>query len=74
VTYTRCIKLQQLFFGVTINIRKVHLSFGKIMPEDDSEAAKKRKARRDFLEKSFGIGRGKLTSFTEADRGEDLEL
>jgi hypothetical protein len=43
------------------------------MPEDNSEAAKKRKARKDFLEKSFGIDRGKLTSFTEADRMEDRD-
>jgi hypothetical protein len=30
-----------------------------------------KKHRRDLLEESFGVDRGKLGSFTEKDRGED---
>jgi len=30
--------------------------------------------RKEFLEATFGVDRGKLAPFTEADRGEDREL
>jgi len=30
-----------------------------------------KKQRKAFLDKAFGIDRGKITSFTEEDRGED---
>jgi hypothetical protein len=47
---------------------------GEKLAKSTTGKAKKRKACKKYLEATYGVDRGRVTSFTEYDRGEDRQL